>query len=112
MLAEVGAGGAGELVDGMSEKLKPCPFCGGEAIPLHNKLWNVTAVTCKRCGAMGPTWTSSALSELIDVWNKRIFIKSPGDFLAVYFVCSACGYEVFGWKRPNYCPECGAKVVE
>lgn len=41
----------------MSEKLKPCPFCGGEAYYLTpNKVKNSAFVSvgveCKKCGAI------------------------------------------------------------
>lgn len=29
-----------------------------------------------------------------------------------HFVCSACGYEQNGYEQWNYCPNCGAKVIE
>lgn len=40
----------------MSEKLKPCPFCGGEAYylePIHTRGTSFVrvAVECKKCGA-------------------------------------------------------------
>ena len=53
----------------MSDKLKPCPFCGGEAIidGCDDTLW---IVICKECNAsIGYKETKE---EAIEAWNKRI----------------------------------------
>ena len=53
----------------MSDKLKPCPFCGGEAIidGCDETLW---IVICKECNAsIGYKETKE---EAIEAWNKRI----------------------------------------
>lgn len=52
--------------------LKPCPFCGGEAILVKDfcsyKDWNY--VRCEGCGVM----TSVAIDaySAIDLWNTRV----------------------------------------
>lgn len=51
----------------MSEKLKLCPFCGGEAELAIVKLWN--HVYCKNCHARTTMYTSEELA--IDAWNTR-----------------------------------------
>lgn len=53
----------------MSNKLKPCPFCGGEAIidGCDDTLW---IVICKECNAsIGYKETKE---EAIEAWNRRI----------------------------------------
>ena len=47
-------------------KLKPCPFCGGEA-----KLQGITVVwiKCKQCGVS--TWGFKEEKRAIDLWNSR-----------------------------------------
>lgn len=59
----------------MSEELKPCPFCGGEA-ELKEYKPNVSGVAiCKECGARSPIckndhtggWKPKAIAE----WNTR-----------------------------------------
>ena len=53
----------------MSVELKPCPFCGGEAIVdgCDDTLW---IVICKECNAsIGHKGTEQ---EAIDAWNRRI----------------------------------------
>ena len=52
--------------------LKPCPFCGGEAILVKDfssfKDW--TYVRCKECGAA--TAVSGNAFKALDLWNKRV----------------------------------------
>ena len=52
--------------------LKPCPFCGGEAILVKDfssfKDW--TYVRCKECGAA--TSVSGNAYKAIELWNKRV----------------------------------------
>lgn len=53
----------------MNDKLKPCPFCGGEAIidGCDDTLW---IVICKECNAsIGYKETKE---EAIEAWNWRI----------------------------------------
>jgi len=53
---------------GEYEKLKPCPFCGGEAKILPKDCWGMSgnAVKCKRCF----TCVDFNLDN-IAVWQKR-----------------------------------------
>jgi len=58
----------------MTEKLKPCPFCGEKekikraaAHSFHE--WSELVIKCQACKARGPecaTWT-----EAVEAWNKR-----------------------------------------
>ena len=53
----------------MSDKLKPCPFCGGHAIidGFDDTLW---IVICKECNAsIGYKETKE---EAIEAWNRRV----------------------------------------
>ena len=60
----------------MSEKLKPCPFCGGEAEMQITILYNLKAnslhfIHCGKC------WSStfqyfSKKEEAIKAWNTRV----------------------------------------
>ncbi len=55
----------------MSEQLKPCPFCGGEA-HIDGTSWTTRDgkdqawVTCKKCHTYGPSST-----DAIAAWNRR-----------------------------------------
>ena len=53
--------------DGMSEKLKPCPFCGGNNLSIDGI--TVYWVECKDCNAsIGGHETEE---EAIEAWNWR-----------------------------------------
>lgn len=76
------------------ERLKPCPFCGGEAKVAHEytEEWKLEYVMCFRCGCSTP----SAISEdtVIQIWNtrkpmERIVEKLEGKFVSTW----DCGYE-------------------
>lgn len=50
----------------MSNELKPCPFCGGEAILIKGYFcW----VRCDYCGA--ETVAETSTTEAIAAWNRR-----------------------------------------
>ena len=54
------------------DELKPCPFCGGDAIihnfkPVHEKrLWYIS---CHDCGIEQTNYLSE--QEAIEAWNRR-----------------------------------------
>jgi hypothetical protein len=52
----------------MSEELKPCPFCGGEAEPYQYRV-NTFSVRCKRCKSDCGCWKEPYRAEY--VWNSR-----------------------------------------
>lgn len=117
-----------------TKKLKPCPFCGGIAIIKHvSQLWEPRHVywsACQHCHMSGKTYSTEA--EAIDAWNMRVEQERTcvNELDNGHFGCSVCGCHVrnlsFGstyvsdgkrWysseKRTlNYCPACGAKVME
>lgn len=58
----------------MSNKLKPCPFCGGEAVVL--KKYGAMYVKCQKCFAKsGPVYDNigySATEHAVELWNNRV----------------------------------------
>ena len=58
----------------MSEKLKPCPFCGGEAY-LEPASDTPSIVICMKCGARGKWFEVSkhycSDEKAIEAWNRR-----------------------------------------
>lgn len=103
----------------MSE-LKPCPFCGGEAEMLTAESMhggNLYGVMCNCCACHTDVFDNEA--EAIAAWNTRAERTCRNvDEEYPYFECSECGcnavvgYGGSGPGLPNYCPNCGAKVVE
>lgn len=63
--------------DKMSEiKLKPCPFCGGEAILKRDRI-GLYCVKCTNCGCMTTyqfdfgEGEETSKRKAADVWNRR-----------------------------------------
>lgn len=52
----------------MSDELKPCPFCGGEAV-LNTESFSGVEVFCIDC-IIG-TGTRSSIRDAINMWNTR-----------------------------------------
>lgn len=52
-------------------KLKPCPFCGGEATVVHDKDWLRIACKNKGCEVAPSTGFHKTLKVAADVWNDR-----------------------------------------
>lgn len=97
-------------------ELLPCPFCGGEARVQHQsrKLYGDVidwyGVYCKKqfCGYVSGQSTEA---EAIAAWNtraERTCHYKEHDAL-VMLSCDVCGHGSL--HRPNYCPNCGARVV-
>lgn len=121
----------------MSDKLKPCPFCGGEAhvvIGEYAAFEDGYAVQCDNCcltfgayGRLGETYQWSCIypteTEAVSAWNARAELEcewkranqwrnAEGDDY-VYGYETACGARHTWWpdSMPAYCPSCGGKVV-
>ena len=69
----------------MSEiKLKPCPFCGGEAVLKRDRI-GLYCVKCTNCGCMTTFQFDFGEGEEVsrrkaaDVWNRRIDNESRTD---------------------------------
>lgn len=108
----------------MGDRLKPCPFCGGEAHCEKSLRWHIGEcwrVGCDTKGCIGWILLESVLylSEQIavDKWNTR---ANPTCCIEnIYYdelwfaTCTelSCGHDVWG-EVLNYCPVCGAKVIE
>lgn len=133
----------------MSDELKPCPFCGGEARAFRCEESGTFDVQCQRCGAIpfigSRTSEKKTMADVIAAWNARTAVTDEQFAMAVHDGeawqkvrtcqmvdlenvrwddyapvangarrCSSCG-KLFirngDVPRPNYCPNCGAKVI-
>ena len=123
----------------MSEKLLPCPFCGGEAEVIFDGDGEMSAVAvkCKDCGITTIHYLDDT-RKAIEAWNRRVEPKEPKEPKeraenaqwtecevfdnADYEIpqwqsarCSNCGkyhttpYQYYFDKFP-YCPFCGEKM--
>ena len=120
-----------------SEELKPCPFCGGEAVAIATRPER-GMVCCRKCGASTDPDEEMTKDELLAAWNTRAAVTDEQFAMAVHdgrvwqvvrechmeiqdcidpegnvfhFVCSECRRDVFGSVSIAYCSNCGAKVV-
>lgn len=59
----------------MGEKLKPCPFCGGEAKTKH--FYNTSSIVCADCGSSTALFRDT--DTAIAVWNRRAALSRHGE---------------------------------
>ena len=121
----------------MSEKLKPCPHCGGEAKHESVKSWNPEKedyiglwhrVICTKCRAETKSFYTEA--EAIEAWNRRVatdtndgskertakviehdasVTDSDGyKYHRSEYLCGACKKKVIGGDE--YCSHCGCRL--
>lgn len=116
----------------MSEELKPCPFCGGEAVLKSNTLTvgsrhlAFAECSCSTCGTSKAGVSKAghsgedAEAMAVERWNHRI--ERTCHMTDMHWdngqctwgcVCSACDAHLEHEKGRylSYCPNCGAKVV-
>ncbi len=61
----------------MTDKLKPCPFCGGEADFIQDNVLGIYAVWCKECKCKTPyqfdfgAGLEVSKRKAVEVWNRR-----------------------------------------
>ena len=109
----------------MSELLN-CPFCGGEAELIEYGFVDyitlyVVACTNDDCNMTVDTGSYANPREAIETWNTRAERTCKVDDIVPdnweYKVWSfelSCGHDYESTQRepPNYCPNCGAKVIQ
>ena len=94
----------------MSEELKTCPFCGGDKKHMDDCYIPMLIEYVERKQLLDP----DDEEKLEKAWNTRAERTCKYESTnRCTWVCTSCGMEVetrhFGY---NYCPNCGAKVVE
>lgn len=108
----------------MSDELKACPFCGEGDPEFYDKQnfddeW-IAYLTCQGCGAdlmaTGKT-EMDAIAYVYEKWNARAErtclverVIDNGPYMEDFVVELSCGH-VDNGDIPEYCRECGAKVV-
>lgn len=104
----------------MGAELRPCVFCGCDearavvvdevtdagyeeaTVPLY-------AASCPYCGARGPMALSE--DEAVEAWNRRAERTCRMVDNGCELCCSECDARHEYDDEPNYCDNCGARVV-
>lgn len=99
------------------KELKPCPFCGVNGLPhpLDHKegcylryFFEILAKGAPTGGdVMREAWNTRAERTCRDFGGEE---GTNGEYYD--FACDACGWCGDMPPGPNYCPNCGAKVIE
>lgn len=111
-------------------ELKPCPFCGS-AGKMFKAEWLTPDMRyttyqfgCgnEDCPCSANRFSTACTEEkAVEAWNTRAertcayeFVPNigGGHLNACGLRCTSCGREQMNLDAPNYCPNCGAKVVE
>lgn len=95
----------------MSDELMDCPFCGGKAKVRDASLGAYVFCTKCLCSTAGETNPAKAIAA----WNKRAERTCTMERDADGgWSCLACGETLSSWCdswAPDYCPNCGARVL-
>lgn len=93
------------------EELKPCPFCGSTNLK-QGYVITAPVIECGNCHAISPNHIDKTEEDIIEAWNTRYERTChASDLYDNVFECSECGCMDTDGIR-NYCPDCGAKVIE
>ena len=100
-------------------KLKPCPFCGGEAAEATNEL-GCYVITCSACGCTSQAFLAAStewgIAAARKAWNRRALKPSPLDDIISerghieLEPCPFCGYSNLYLGELNGPLEDGATV--
>ena len=88
--------------------LKPCPFCGGEAVMCGYQDEMLYYVKCRDCGACSDGAQLSAETAAA-AWNRRAERTCHPINNGDQDTCSECGELMSSFTL--HCPHCGSKVV-
>lgn len=110
---------------GAREQLRPCPFCGGEAImgiACHVHEDYAFRVECRECKIVTPFYDTEA--KAIEAWNRRaertertakaiehdasVTDTDGYKYHRSEYLCGACKKKVLGGDE--YCSHCGCRL--
>ncbi|WP_217951943.1 Lar family restriction alleviation protein [Adlercreutzia caecimuris] len=115
----------------MSDELKPCPFCGGDAsMQRFNASTTPARIICK-CGIELRAVKGQSVESIVEQWNTRAAVTDEQFAVAVHNgeawqkvrecewrpehdgenFTTECG-AMFFWEPPTppHCPYCGGRV--
>lgn len=85
----------------MSDKLKPCPFCGGEARLIGHSPYSITCCNCRTT-----TVICNTPDDAIDAWNNRVQPTFTPDEL------DAIRRNVCDWRAERELPEIEQSIID
>lgn len=117
----------------MSDELKRCPFCGGEASMQRFNVSTTPGRIICQCGIELRAVKGQSVEDIVEQWNDRAAVTDGQFAMAVHngeawqrvrtcryepkvhgyyedWTCSICGH-IENNGIGNYCPHCGAKVA-
>ena len=106
----------------MTDELKPCPFCG-VTFEIWCDKYRTWAIAKHKPWCFFPNMHNHEIPEQdFDAWNTRAerTCRNLDKHYDIMFKCSECGHwesQDFDGEKMlpqtwNYCPNCGAKVVD
>lgn len=100
--------------EGMSEELKPCPFCGGEAL-FETYGGTACAVVCQTCHCGTATARLYDGMEAVKAWNRRAertCLAKPYevDGETGFYDCIECECGEVNDVSARYCNGCGGLI--
>lgn len=103
----------------MSDELKPCPFCGSEAVHTERSYFRDVLIYCENCDAYFTVDSFAAdKDDIVEAWNRRAEPERKkgkwehdGSQWENRWLCSECGYKWFFRKEEaKFCPNCGRRL--
>lgn len=104
----------------MSEELRECPHCGATrglytldeygGLCVDDDL--IAQIFCDNCKSAFENENANNGKELIEAWNTRAERTCRWKHIEGTWFISECGERYERVIPDNYCPNCGAKVVE
>ena len=97
------------------DKLKPCPFCGGEARLWHPKEYGITlgSVKCNSCGASTESFTDD--DSAIEAWNTRSNWHTGTPQEEGLYLCASANelhkYGLAYWDGEGFCSNQTGRII-
>ena len=104
----------------MTDELKPCPFCGEEHVSVSYTgyedegcvLYTLGCSTTNCPGHISGSWRYFNLERAAEAWNRRAERTCRWKHIEGTWFMSECGERYDRVIPDNYCPNCGAKVID
>ena len=100
-------------------ELKPCPFCGAEAVVTkhHNRFTEWYLCSCPKCHISQTGSEYGFRFEAVEAWNRRVNdgkdTKEAETTQIIGGCCTACGAFMDCIEAADYkfCPYCAKQII-